>query len=296
MTCNALVFSTSLICATIASSAHAQDASSVQTVKELYASAAYEDALALMNRSQSETPEPEFEQYRAFCLIALGRSEEAQLAIQRLMMADPLYLPDAAETSPRMQQAFTQARQRLLPDVAKKMYADAKAALEQKDRGGAIARFEKLLRTIDTASPASESLTELRLLAAGFLDLSRALPEASPPVPLPSVVAADDSSVQGATQSNGQAVPPRPVAIRQDLPPWFPLDPLSQQREFSGSVRVHIGVDGRVESAEIVRSVHPSYDASLLRAARNWLYEPARVNGVGIPSDLIIQVQLRPRQ
>ena len=38
---------------------------------------------------------------------------------------------------------------------------------------------------------------------------------------------------------------------------------------FSGAVTVRIGTDGRVESAEITRTVHPTYDQLLLRAARN---------------------------
>jgi len=41
--------------------------------------------------------------------------------------------------------------------------------------------------------------------------------------------------------------------------------------------------------------VHPTYDAALLRAARTWLYEPAKSNGAPVPADVIIQIQLRPR-
>ncbi|MBA3269036.1 MAG: hypothetical protein H0T71_00885, partial [Acidobacteria bacterium] len=186
----------SLIWATFAVPALAQDAGSVQTVKELYAAAAYEEALALVNQLHSDRPEPEIEQYRAFCLLALGRSAEAHSAIQRLMEVDPLYMPDPAETSPRMQKAFTQARQELLPEVTKRIYTDAKGAFERKDRDGAIARFETLLRIIDTAAPAAESLSELRLLAAGFLDLSRAMPEV-----------------------------PAPVTLRESTPPLQPLAP-----------------------------------------------------------------------
>jgi TonB family protein len=36
---------------------------------------------------------------------------------------------------------------------------------------------------------------------------------------------------------------------------------------------------GAVESAKVLESVHPVYDALLVRAAESWNYEPALVNG-----------------
>ena len=297
MSRNALVVALSLVFGSLAVPLHAQNADSIQTVKELYAAAAYEDALAAVSRAQAERPDVEMEQYRAFALFALGRNAEANTAIERLMTVDPLYMPDATETSPRVREAFSQARQRVLPEVTKRMYGEAKAALERKDRGSAITGFEKLLKIIDTAAPASESLTELRLLAAGFLDLSRAIPEvpAGSETSAPAESAQAQPPPQSIRPTEGGITVPRPVAIKQDLPPWMPLDAISQQRDFTGELRVRVGVDGRVESAEMVKSVHPGYDVALLRAARSWLYEPARANGVAVASDLVIQVQLRPR-
>ncbi len=293
MSHHALILALSLTYAAVAVPAHAQDADSVQSVKELYAAAAYEDALALVGRVQSDRPDPELEQYRAFCLFALGRSAEAHTAIERLMAIDPLYMPDAAEISPRVQEAFTQARQRALPDLTKRLYIEAKAALERKDRGAAIMGFEKLLRIIETAPPGAESLSEMKLLASGFLDLSRAIPEAPARIDVPP--AAPPARAESPRPAAGGAIAPRPIAIKQDLPPWSPSDAISQQRDFNGAVKVRVGADGRVESAEMVQSVHPAYDEALLRAARTWLYEPAKPNGAAVPSDLIIQIQLRPR-
>src|SRR5918993_105326 len=118
------IFSLSLVCTAVGTAAQAQTGSPVQTVKDLYAAAAYEDALAVVSRAPADVPNLELEQYRAFCLFALGRGAEAQKAIERLMAVDPLYLPDPAETSPRVQEAFTQARMRVLPDVTKRVYAE----------------------------------------------------------------------------------------------------------------------------------------------------------------------------
>src|SRR5688572_5871609 len=153
----------------------AQD-SSLQTVKELYAAAAYEDALAAVNRLQSDGPRREVEQYRLFSLTALGRHDEAQKAMEALVRADPAYALDPAETPPRVQEAFSKVQQKLLPVVTKQLYSDARGALDRKERAEAIGQFEKLLKIIDGAGPGAASMSELRVLAEGFLDLSRALP------------------------------------------------------------------------------------------------------------------------
>jgi TonB family protein len=309
----ALISSTALVmCAAGSALAAAQD--SLQTVKELYAAAAYEDALAAMGRLQSDAPRREVEQYRVFSLTALGRTDEAQKAMEALIQADPSYTLDPAETPPRVQAAFTRVQQRMLPVVTKQLYQEARAALDRKDRKEAIERFDKLVKVIDSAGTAAASLGDLRVLAEGFLDLSRALPAAAAaaaaPPPVPAAPSADEggsaaaeaappagpSAAPAATRVSAPAVETRPVAISQTLPPWLPSDSLSRRGEFSGSVKVNIGVDGRVMSAELVDSVHATYDSSLLRAARNWVYQPAKRNGVPVVSELLVEVNLRPPQ
>ena len=148
---------------------------SLQTAKDLYASAAYEDALGVLSRLQrTRTPRAEVQQYRAFCLIALGRLSEAEQAIESVVAANPRYVPSAMDVSPRIQEVFARTRKQLLPDIARQAYSDAKRALDRKDRDAAIAGFEGVVELIDGAGPETrESLDELRFLAAGFLDLSK---------------------------------------------------------------------------------------------------------------------------
>ena len=76
-------------CATLVgiSSAHGQE--SLQQVKALYASAAYEDALSMVGRLQATARKPEFEQYRVYCLVALGRTAEAEKAIASVVVEHP---------------------------------------------------------------------------------------------------------------------------------------------------------------------------------------------------------------
>ena len=94
-----------------------QDA--LTAARDLYASAAYEDALAVLNRvPESGRPPDEtraISQYRVFCLLALGRTSEAERAIEALVARDPTYRPAANDVSPRVRAAFTDVRRRVLP-------------------------------------------------------------------------------------------------------------------------------------------------------------------------------------
>jgi TonB family protein len=273
---------------TCSSPAFAQD--DLQRAKELYAAAAYEEALALLTAVPDAERIPQVDEYRAFCLIALGQGEEAQQAIEDLLATDPMYQPNPAETSPRVVEAFVAARARALPVVAKQLYSDAKAALERKERDEAIAGFERLLRAIDSAPELKTTFEDLRVLADGFLTLSRALPEpARPAAPV------DPSPALGALGSEPLVVSStRPVAVNQEIPPWVAYDGVSRRQAFSGLLRIRVGADGRIQSAEMVEPVHPMYDKLLLRAAESWVYEPATENGVPVAADVTVQIHLRP--
>ncbi len=272
------------------SSGYAQD--SLQSAKDLYASAAYEDALKVLSRLQVSDPKPEVDQYRASCFIALGRTTEAEKAIESVVTANPSFVPDPTEVSPRLQELFARTRKQLIPDIARQLYLEAKIALDRKDREAAIAKFEGVVRLIDSAEAMSNTLSELRLLAAGFLDLSRATTAAAAPV----------SSTRNAEAPRATTQPVKapeitpPVAIKQAMPAWFPSDNAARQAYFAGSIRVLISAAGKVESAEIVRPIHPTYDKLLLQAARGWEYQPARSDGIPVSSEQLVQVQLKPRQ
>lgn len=176
----------------------------------------------------------------------------------------------------------------ILPDVARDLYLSAKTALDRRDRGAAVREFDTLLTVIDSAAPApGEPLAELRLLAAGFLDLARAVAE--PPVePAPTVAAPAPEAAAPITLT-------APVALKQDMPKWMPADAMSRQRDFTGAVKVRISAAGIVETAEILTPVHPTYDRLLLQAAKGWLYQPARRNGAPVSSEQVIEVRLRPQ-
>ena len=259
---------------------------SLQVVKDLYASAAYEDALTAMGKLDGDAPNVEADEYRVFCLVALGRGDDAEKVIEKVLMARPEYHTSSAEASPRIQALFAKVRGRIGPALVKKMYQQAKAAMDRKDREEAIAQFEAMLRIADDRDVRDqENMAELRELGSGFLELSRAIPtKKAPSAPAqPTAAPAPSPSV---------IVPP--VAIRQQLPGWVP-DPMSRgATEFHGAVRVQIGVDGKVVDVDMVKSLHPAYDQLILRAAKSWLYQPATKDGTPIPSEKTVQIAVTP--
>ena len=105
-------------------------------------------ALAMLGRlNAAELPPDEgrtADQYRALCLLALGKTAEASLAIESVVAAEPLYHPDA-DVSPRVRAVFTDVRKRLLPGLVQQKYAIAKTAYDHKDFRAASAGFGLLI-------------------------------------------------------------------------------------------------------------------------------------------------------
>jgi TonB family protein len=60
-----------------------------------------------------------------------------------------------------------------------------------------------------------------------------------------------------------------------------------------GLVGITIDERGRVEQADIIRSLHAAYDRLLLQAAAEWTYEPATRNGQPVKFRKTIRLALR---
>ena len=269
-----------------ATAAAAQE--TLQQVKDLYASAAYEDALGVLSRLESPEQRLEIERYRVFCLIALDRTSEAETAIQRILTDDPLYSPD--EAAPRVVELFKRVKRDATPQLARALYSEGKSALDRKEKDAAVRKFEQLLQlTDDPAVRDGVLVSELRLLAAGFLDLARA----NVPAETPGAVGTSGSPAPAAPTVAAVVTPPVPV--RQELPRWLPYDSASKAVEYKGAIKVTISTEGKVEAAEIVSPTDRRYDRELLNAARSWVYQPATRNGVPIQSEKVVSVHLRPR-
>jgi tetratricopeptide (TPR) repeat protein len=284
---------------------------SLSAARDLYAAAAYEDALAALDRLRAGGGRVDesraVDQYRAFCLLALGKSSEAMQAIEAVVSADPSYHPSESDVSPRVRAAFTDVRRRLLPDLAQQKYVQAKASFDRKDYRVAAESFGQLLDLFadpDLAPAAAKPpLTDLRMLALGFRDLSaQAMAPPPPPAPAPLPAAA---AVTAAVTPAPPAIPdpPRriyassdanvlpPAAIRQELPPFNG----TIYKPTLGVVEVVVDENGGVLSAAIRAPMNVVYDRQVLTAAAGWRYKPALLDGVPVKYRKFIQVALTPK-
>jgi TonB family protein len=281
-----------LVCSSTA--LHAQD--TIAAARDLYTSANYEEALAVLGRMDSPaTPQSDrlaINQYRAFCLLALGRTAEAERAIEAIVAADLLYHPANADVSPRLRSAFAGVRRRILPTIVVQEYTSAKAAYDRGDHAAAVLAFERVLRALgdpDIAAAAGQPpLADLRTLANGFRELSaKALaPPPAPPAPAPAPAA----PITKAIYASGDADVVPPVILRQALPS-FPREILARG---GGVLEVVIDEAGDVQSASMLRAIDPRYDAQVITAARAWKYVPASVNGTPVKFRKLINISVKP--
>jgi TonB family protein len=272
----------------------------VGAARELYASARYDEALAVLNdlKPTESTPVSDrrsIEQYRSLCLLALGRGTEAEGAIAAVVTADPSYLPSETEASPRVRAAFSEVRRRLLPDIATARYTEARAAFDRKDYAGAVKQFRRVLALLDDADMGGR-LGDLRVLASGFVDLSVAA-SAPPPEPkkepaaAPTPQASDSQSEMNRIYTSDDRNVTPPVVLRQELP-RVPTS-ISRQARGRGVLELIVDEMGRVTSMTIRESVHPMYDSLLLTAAKDWRYQPAALQGKPVRFRKMIQVNIR---
>lgn len=276
------------------------DQDSIAAARDLYASAAYEDALALLNRlpgSGRTTDEARaIEQYRAFCLLALGRTTEAEHAIETVVAAEPMYRP-ANDLSPRVRTAFSDVRRRVLPSIIQQKYSEAKSAFDKKEFAVAADGFARVLEAMNDPDAAQAvghpPLSDLRTLAMGFKDLATTaatpppLPATPPPAATP-VIPPAPKIAKVYTSSDADVLPPG--VIRQDLPAYPGQVPFQRQ----GMLEVLIDETGAVESAIMRVPVAPNYDALALAAAKNWRFRPATVNGTPVKYRKAVQVTIKP--
>lgn len=281
-------------------------ADSLTEARDLYAAAEYENALALLNKIQPGDHEPDerraIEQYRAYCLLALGRSADAEQAIASVVAAMPLYKPAGDDVSPRIRSAFTDVRRRMLPTIIQQKYAAAKVAFDRKNFPVAATVFAEVVDAMadpDVADAVKQPpLADLRVLAMGFRDLSVSA-AAPPPVPVRETPVPEPVALVKAAPAAAIATPRiyaavdtqvmPPTALKQVLPPFPAQLPVANR----GILEIVINQAGAVESAAMRESVNPRYDMQLVAAAKSWQYRPALLNGKPVPYRKMIQVDVK---
>ncbi len=298
-----------LLAATSAFAARPPAASADDTIaaaRDLYASAAYEDALAVLSRLRPDGRDESkaIEQIRAFCLLALGRAAEAERAIEAVVAAEPSYHPSDTDVSPRVRTAFSDVRRRMLPAIIQQKYALAKAAYERKEYGVAADGFTKVLEALadsDVGAAANQPpLSDLRTLATGFQELSTKAAAPPPPLPTPTpapVVAAPlpptlPAPVVPRVYGIDDTIVTPPITVNQALP-VYPTRPVPTGQAV---LEIVINESGMVEQATMRSSINVLYDRLAVTAARNWRYQPATLAGVAVKYRKNILITVAPRE
>jgi TonB family protein len=272
---------------------------SLARAKNFYASAAYEEALQVLTRLQtspSSTDSTEVAAYQVYCLVALGRSDDATHAIETIVKTDPLYHPSEAEASPRVRTLFENVRRPLLPDVIRDAYQKGKDAFAKHDNAAATTDFDHVIALIDElGSSAEPGLADLRTLAAGFRDLSKSAAAPTPtPTPTPTTQETPGNGPAPAASAPAPAARPtpakpdntrifsstdtdvvKPIGVSQMMPMWNPANPVDKLRDYRGTLELIIDETGKVTSATVTRSINASYDPLLVKAAQAWQFKPA---------------------
>ena len=307
--------------------AAAQD--TIAAARDLYMTAGYDEALAMLMRLRAATTVPAdirtIDQYRAYALFAVGHSAEAERVVEGMTLLDPQWTLTAGEAPPRIEALFTQARERALPGVLRQRVNAARALYAEKHYDAAAEAFTAVLLLLDDPAVArvvGSDAVSIQLLATGFRDLALAADEQArtaaakdkpaEPTPVQSAAAtpAPAEPAAGASPPTAEAAPPSPaessptptaataivppVAVAQNIPrPSEVSIPLGGPQTIL--LDIVIDENGRVERAEVRKSVDRLYETQLVAATRGWRYTPATQGGRPVKYLRTLEVTLNPR-
>ena len=273
---------------------------SLAAARDLYVSASYDDALAMLgtlsNGSKSVEERQSIDLYRTLCLFALGKTTEADRVIEAMLLRDPLYRAADEELSPRVENAFQAARRRILPSVIQQKYADAKAAFDKQQWAAASTGFAEVLKSIgdpDIATSAgAPPLSDIKTLASGFRDL--AVKSTPPPPPVAKVEPPKPVRQLKAVYTAEDRDVVAPVAVVQRVPKY----PANVTKPLQGVVQFVIDENGVVQTPTMPVSIDMSYDGMVIAAAKKWQYAPAMLDGKPVKylKRLSISVSITPPQ
>lgn len=265
------------------------DGAAIDMARDLYAAAAYREALEALAKAEGSRPTAAVYEYQALCLLALGRKDEAVTALSKLVEHDPTFRVDLDELAPSVREVFESVRRETLPKAARRRFASAREAFEQGDYRTAAEGFVEVGRVLDEMSAmklGTEDADDLRILVAGFKDLaqSRLRLAVTHPAPIAKLAGAP---VIGSRAR--RAVVPA-VAIERSVPPW--PSTLPRPLLMATTITVAIDATGAVTAVELSDAINPTYNAMLKTAVHAWRYQPATLDGVPTESTQVIRLDL----
>lgn len=265
----------------------------LQGALDLYAAASYEEALAALDTVAAADLTVDDQvvvaQHRMLCLMAMGRTAEAERAAASLLALRPEFLLGAREASPRVRTMFDTARRRVLPVVVRERFTAARRLYD----GGALAEARTLFSSVTAALgdaalvERDPALADLRTLADGFLALTTAAGPRGAAAVAPSAAAtppplATDAERAVAPMPVASAVPPAPP------PPTLIVDESSTLVSFpsDSAAAWHEGdvpTDRSDETPEVATVVTPRSASEAVPDAAPDAPRPAPVPGTPAP-------------
>jgi tetratricopeptide (TPR) repeat protein len=286
-------------------SLHAQPSDiDLANVKTLYANASFEEALAELGTLSASNWNEHVDEYRALCLLALGRTQEAEEVLEHLVRHSPLHTLADDQFSPRLVSLFEAVRGQTVPAVARELYTKAKGVYEAGRLDDAIAQFQQFITLLSDASLVEQSpnLGELKELGEEFLKLAEekrraqapSSSDAAVPTPPSSAPTAQNVLESGRTfTANDRDVTP-PVEVQRVLPKWTPPANVRARFAIRGTLEVVTDERGAIESAKMVKPLSPFYDNELLAATKQWKYRPATKGNVPVKYRWLMEIVLAP--
>jgi hypothetical protein len=195
---------------------------SVAKAKALYDSAAFGEALAVLAKDTS----PDGYQYRALCLIALGRVADAEKELTALVTVSPAFAVLDEDVPPRFVTLLAEAKRKVVPGLARRIFEQARQNFQDKSYQQALEGFERVSALAsDRSLSEAEGMKDLELLASAFVDIARsfiasstqALPaQASESTPVVRPASPPAGGAAESATSKAPAVTSPPVATRQE--------------------------------------------------------------------------------
>jgi len=223
-------------------------------------------------RTTSSADTSETAERRAIRLLASGRSDEAAIVFDTIVMANPFYRLDPADSTSEAVAALRSSKRLILPTLARRQYESASAAFDADDFDRATAEAERAAALLNDGdigvAPADLSAAVKKLLAVAA-----------------SAKLLDDEKVY--TASDSGVSPPRPLG--RQLPVALPPGVSSQS---VGRLEVLVNRAGEVERVKLHTPMNRYYDRMIVSAAKAWQYKPALKNGKPVKFNLVIAINL----
>jgi hypothetical protein len=279
-------------------------AADLTKTKALYASASYEEALSELEKVDAAHWDEQVDEYRALCLVALGRLEEAERALEHLIRLKPFHSVTNDRLSPRVVLLFQAVRTRTLPAVIRERYSKARNDYSTGNMDQAAAGFRELIVLLseDDLIEQMPSLTDIQELSEGFLGLAEAkLAAASHEVAPAEAPATLPRPPKPTTIEPAQVFSPAdrdvvaPIEIERRMPPWNPPPSLTGPRVLRGVLEVLCDTTGSIEFARVIEPLSLYYDRELVAATKQWKFHPATKDGAPVKYRWLMEVVLNPR-